>query len=231
MAGFVTYLLLPVGPPWYAAQHGFLPGPNGAPAISYLKSSAFDDIARFFGFQGNYLYSYTMYDINPNDVAAFPSLHAAYPTLAFLFARRAFGRIGYLMIGYAACVWFAVVYLGDHYLVDVLGGIAYAAVAYWAVIHAPGWFRRVVDRAADEEIESTLEAAGAGDGAVLGRLNRRVRWPVIAQGLALAAAGVIVTTAVVNGDLLGGYSTPLYLIPSGVVLIGLWRAALGAFSR
>ena len=231
MAGFVTYLLLPVGPPWYAAQHGFLPGPNGAPAISYLKSSAFDDIARFFGFQGNYLYSYTMYDINPNDVAAFPSLHAAYPTLAFLFARRAFGRIGYLMIGYAACVWFAVIYLGDHYLVDVLGGIAYAAVAYWAVIHAPGWFRRVVDRAADEEIESTLEAAGAGDRAVLGRLNRRVRWPVIAQGLALAAAGVIVTTAVIKGDLLGGYSTPLYLIPSGVVLIGLWRAALGAFSR
>jgi hypothetical protein len=237
MAGFVTYLLLPVGPPWYAAQHGFLPGPGGAPAISYLKSSAFDDIARFFGFQGNYLYSYTIYDINPNDVAAFPSLHAAYPTLAFLFARRAFGRIGYLMIGYAACVWFAVIYLGDHYLIDILGGIAYAAVAYWAVIHAPGWFRRGIDRAADEEIESTLEAAGPGagaeasGGAVLGRLNRRVRWPVVVQGLVLAVAGVIATTALIKGDLLGGYSTPLYLIPSAVVLIGLWRVALGAFSR
>ena len=95
-------------------------GPDGLPAISYLKSTAFDDIARFFGFQGNYLYSYAMYDINPNDVAAFPSLHAAYPTLAFLFTQRAFGRVGYLMVGYAACVWFAVVYLGDHYLVDVL---------------------------------------------------------------------------------------------------------------
>src|ERR1035437_1674495 len=227
MAAFLTYLLLPVGPPWYAAQQGLLNGPTGVPTITYLKPGAFDEIARFFGFQGNYLYTYTMYDINPNDVAAFPSLHAAYPTLAFLFTRRAFGRIGYLMLGYAACVWFAVIYLGDHYLVDVPGGIRYASVACRAVTHAPGWFRRVVDRAADEEIESTLEAAGAGGRAVLGRLNRRVRWPVIAQGLALAAAGVIVTTAVIKGDLLGGYSTPLYLIPSGVVLIGLWRGGPG----
>ncbi len=193
MAAFVTYLLLPVGPPWYAAQQGLLPGPNGAPAITYLKPGAFDEIARFFGFQGNYLYSYAMYDISPNDVAAFPSLHAAYPTLAFLFARRAFGRVGWLMLGYAACVWFAVVYLGDHYLVDVLGGISYALLAYWAVIHAPGWFRRFVDRAADDEIGSTVEGSGVRDAAVLGRLDRHVRWNVIAQGIGLIVAGTLVT--------------------------------------
>ncbi len=230
MAAFVTYLLLPVGPPWYAAQQGLLPGPNGAPAISYLKPGAFDEIARFFGFQGNYLYSYAMYDISPNDVAAFPSLHAAYPTLAFLFARRAFGRIGWLMIGYAACVWFAVIYLGDHYLIDVLGGIGYALAAYWAVIHAPGWFRRFVDRAADDDIESTVEGAGLRDGAALGRLGRRVRWSVIAQGIGLIAIGTVLTTLVIKLDVLGGYSTPFYLLPSAVVLIGLWRIASGVFS-
>jgi membrane-associated phospholipid phosphatase len=230
MAGFVTYLLLPVGPPWYAAQHGFLPGPNGAPAISYLKPTAFDEIARFFGFQGNYLYSYTIYDISPNDVAAFPSLHAAYPTLAFLFARRAFGRIGYLMIGYAACVWFAVIYLGDHYLVDVLGGILYAGVAYWAVTRAPARFRRLVDRAADQEIDATVGGAGLRGGAVLGRLDRRIRWTVVAQGLALAAAGALAAAILINGDLLGGYSAPFYLLPSVVALLGLWRVALGVFT-
>jgi len=230
MAAFVTYLLLPVGPPWYAAQQGLLPGPNGAPAITYLKPGAFDEIARFFGFQGNYLYSYAMYDISPNDVAAFPSLHAAYPTLAFLFARRAFGRVGWLMLGYAACVWFAVVYLGDHYLIDVLGGITYALVAYWAVIHAPGWFRRFVDRAADDEIGSTVEGSGVGDGAVLGRLDRHVRWNVIAQGIGLIVAGTIVTTIMIKGSVLGGYSTPLYLVPSAVALLGLWRMAMGVFS-
>jgi membrane-associated phospholipid phosphatase len=231
MAAFLTYLLLPVGPPWYAAQQGLLNGPTGVPTITYLKPGAFDEIARFFGFQGNYLYTYTMYDINPNDVAAFPSLHAAYPTLAFLFTRRAFGRIGYLMLGYAACVWFAVIYLGDHYLVDVLGGIAYAAVAYWAVIHAPGWFRRVVDRAADEQIGATVESAGVGDGAVLGQLGRQIRWTVVAQGLGLIVAGAVTATIIIKGDMLGGYASPFYLLPSAVSLIGVWRVALGVFAR
>ena len=231
MAAFVTYLLLPAGPPWYAALHGFLPGPDGQPAITYLKPGAFEDIARFFGFQGNYLYSYTMYDINPNDVAAFPSLHAAYPTLAFLFARRAFGRIGWLMLAYAAAVWFAVVYLGDHYLTDVTGGVAYAVVAYWAVIHAPGWFRRIVDRAADDEIESTVDSADLQGGDALGRLDRHIRWPMIIQGVVLMALGTAITTIVIKADILGGYATPVYLVPSAVVFIGLWRIALGVFSR
>ena len=33
MAGFATYLLLPVAPPWWAAHAGLIPGPDGAPAI------------------------------------------------------------------------------------------------------------------------------------------------------------------------------------------------------
>ena len=232
MAAFVTYLVLPVGPPWYAADHGLLNGPNGLPTISYLKSTAFDEIARFFGFQGNYLYSYAMYDINPNDVAAFPSLHAAYPTLAFLFTRRAFGRVGYLMLGYAACVWFAVIYLGDHYLIDVLAGILYAVIAYLAITRAPGWFRRIVDRAADQEIEAKVESPGIGlrDGALLGGLNRRISWAVVGQGIGLAALGSAGAALMINGNVLGGYSAPFYLIPSAVALAGLWRVALGVFS-
>ena len=230
MAAFVTYLLLPVGPPWYAADHGFLAGPTGAPTISYLKSTAFDDIARFFGFQGNYLYSYAIYDINPNDVAAFPSLHAAYPTLAFLFARRAFGRVGYVMLAYATCVWFAVVYLADHWLIDVLAGIAYAAVAYLAVTRAPGWFRQALDRAADQRIGAAIDDSRAGDGAALGRLGRGIRWTIVAQGLAITVVGALIAAVLVNGDLLGGYSAPFYLIPSAISLAGLWRVAQGVFS-
>ncbi|HEY2887875.1 MAG TPA: phosphatase PAP2 family protein [Candidatus Limnocylindrales bacterium] len=232
MAAFVTYLIVPVGPPWYAADHGLLNGPNGQPAILYLKSTAFDQIAQFFGFQGNYLYSYAMYDINPNDVAAFPSLHAAYPTLAFLFTRRAFGRVGYVMIGYAACVWFAVIYLGDHYLIDVLAGILYAVVAYLAVTRAPGWFRRVIDRAADAEIEASVDAPGVGvrDGVALGRLNRRIRWSIVGQGIAIGVAGSVVAAIMLGANILGGYSAPFYLVPSVIALVGLWRVAMGVFS-
>lgn len=131
-AGFITFLLLPVAPPWYAASQGFLNGPDGRPVISYLKPDAFAVIAHALGYpNGQQLTSYIFYGVNPNGVAAFPSLHAGYPFLSFLVLRHAFGRVGWLALLYAAAVWWAVIFTGDHYLVDVLGGIAYASAAYF----------------------------------------------------------------------------------------------------
>jgi hypothetical protein len=231
MAAFATYLFFPVAPPWWAAEHGLIPGPGGAPAIVYLKAQGFEDLARLFGFEGRYLYSYAIYEINPNQVAAFPSLHAGYPFLAFLFAKRAFGRPGWLLLGYAACVWFAIVYLADHYVIDALAGIAYASAAYLAIVHAPGWFRSVVDQAADPALEAAVEVAEAGDGSAFRRLAGRVRWPMVAQGLAVAAIGVIGIVLVVKAGWFGGESTPVLLVPWGLLIGGLWRAALGAISR
>jgi hypothetical protein len=231
MAGFATYVLLPVAPPWWAAEHGQLPGPDGRPAILYLKEQGFDQLASLFGFEGRYIYSYTIYDINPNQVAAFPSLHAGFPFLGFLFARRAFGRIGWLLLAYSVCVWLSVVYLADHYVVDIVGGLAYAGVAYWAVIHAPARFRRVIDDAADDELEAGVEAAEAGDEGAIARLGRRVRWPVVAQGAVVAAIGGLVAYWMNTTGALGGGSTALYLVPWLALLGGAWRAAAGLLSR
>jgi hypothetical protein len=231
MAGFATYLILPVAPPWWAAEHGLIPGPDGAPAITYLKAQGFNDLARMLGFEGRYLYSYAIYEVNPNAVAAFPSLHAGYPFLAFLFARRAFGRAGWLMLGYAACVWFAIVYLADHYVVDVLGGVAYASAAYLAVVHAPGWFRRVVDRAADPAVEADVEVGEAGDASAFRRAAGRVRWTLVRQGAAIAIVGAIGVFGVVKAGWLGGADSPVLLLPWALIIGGLWRAALGAISR
>jgi membrane-associated phospholipid phosphatase len=225
MAGFVTYLLLPVAPPWYAARDGLLPG------VTYLKDQGFNDLARFFGFEGKYIYSYTIYNINPNQVAAFPSLHAGYPFLAFLFARRTFGRIGWLMIGYSVCVWFSIVYLADHYVVDIIGGLAYAAAAYWAVIHAPGWFRGLVDRAADREIEEGVESAEAERSLRPRLTGQRVRWTFVWQGLAAGAVGLSLGYGMSQLGWLGGTATALFLLPWAAVLGGLWRAAVGLLTR
>ncbi|MEO8229625.1 MAG: phosphatase PAP2 family protein [Chloroflexota bacterium] len=231
MAGFVTYVLLPVAPPWWAAEHGYLPGPDGRPAILYLKEQGFDQLAGFFGFEGRYIYSYTIYDINPNQVAAFPSLHAGFPFLGFLFARRAFGRVGWILLAYSVCVWFSIVYLADHYVVDIFGGLAYAGAAYWAVIHAPAWFRRVIDNAADDELEAGVDAVAAGDAGALARLGRRVRWPVVAQGLVAAGLGAVAAYWMNTTGALGGGSTALYLVPWLAILGGGWRAATGLLSR
>ncbi len=141
IAGFVTYLLLPAAPPWYVALHGMLNGPDGSPVIAYLKPGAFETLATTLGFDGRYAYSLAFGSVNPNLVAAFPSLHVAYPFLAFLVLRRAFGRIGWLALGYTSLVAFSVVYTGDHWIIDGLAGVAYAYIAFYAVVHAPARLR------------------------------------------------------------------------------------------
>jgi hypothetical protein len=148
-AGFVTFLLLPVAPPWYAADVGLLDGPDGEPVIRYLKPDAFAVLADGLGFDGRWLTSYVFYSVNPNGVAAFPSLHAGYPFLSFLVLRRAFGGIGWLALGYAFGVWWAIVFTGDHYVIDVLGGIAYAFAAYFAALRIADWLAARAARRAD----------------------------------------------------------------------------------
>ena len=47
---------------------------------------------------------------------------------------------------YTAAVWWSIVFLGDHYVVDVLGGIAYAWAAYLVAPRLSGWFGWLTSR-------------------------------------------------------------------------------------
>jgi hypothetical protein len=225
MAAFVTYLLLPVAPPWWADKYGYVDG------VSRLSQSGFDGLRSLFGF-GNYFFSYqNVYGISSNDVAAFPSLHAAYPFLAFLFARKAFGRAGFLMLLYTFCIWFAIVYLGEHWVTDIIGGVIYASAAYFVVMHVPNWGRRFMERMADEEIEAGVEAEDEGDVGALRRLHRRIRWALVAQGLAATVLGAIVAYGMNTYGWVGGPTNAFYLLPWLAILGGLWRSAAGLVSR
>jgi hypothetical protein len=145
LAGFMTYLLIPAAPPWFAAREGLLDGPGGVPLIAYLKPGAFEQLAQALGFDGRFAYSFAFGGVNPNLVAAFPSLHVAYPFLAFLALRRAFGRIGWLALGYTFLVAFSVIYTGDHWIVDAVAGMAYAYVAFYLVVDSPPWIRARIE--------------------------------------------------------------------------------------
>ena len=224
MAAFVTYLLLPVAPPWWADQNGYVTG------VLHLRDTGFQGLAHLFGF-GNYFYSYSVYSISSNDVAAFPSLHAAYPFLAFLFARRAFGRVGWVMLVYTACVWFSIVYLGEHWVVDILGGVIYALAAYALILHGPRWARRFMEKVADEEIEAGVEAEDEGDVGALRRLGRHVRWSLVGEGLAVAIVGAAAAYGMNTMGWFGGSGTALYLLPWLAILGGLWRGSAGLLSR
>jgi hypothetical protein len=123
------------------------------------------------------------------------------------------------------------VYLGEHWVVDIIGGVIYAFAAYFAITRGPSWMRRFVEQVADEEIEAGVEAEDEGDVGAIRRLGRRVRWPLVAQGLAVAGVGAAVAYGMNVFGWAGGSGSALYLLPWLAILGGLWRSAAGLVSR
>lgn len=122
-SGFLTYLVYPAAPPWYAASKAHM--------IHIYKVVDFVVAQIGWGWDFSRIY----HQLNPNQVAAMPSLHSAYPWLAFLALRNFNRKVGYLFLIYPILVWLSVVYLGEHYVIDVIAGITYASVAYFVVYH------------------------------------------------------------------------------------------------
>jgi membrane-associated phospholipid phosphatase len=60
-------------------------------------------------------------------------MHSALPFVISLFAIKIWKKKVFPVLIFPIGVWFSAVYLGEHYVIDVLGGIAYAAVAFIAV--------------------------------------------------------------------------------------------------
>jgi membrane-associated phospholipid phosphatase len=125
LVAFVFFLLVPTAPPWYAEQAGVLSGVTKL--ISTTLPSA---VSPFYQ------------SLNPNPTAAFPSLHAAFPFLCFLALRRVYPRASWIALVWSLLVFVSVVFLGEHYAVDVIGGVALASASWWVMM------RLVVPRAA-----------------------------------------------------------------------------------
>lgn len=117
-AGLVIYFLLPTAPPWLAADYGLLPG-----------------VSRIMDFVGgqvdleNYRRLYDALGV-PNPVAAMPSLHMAVTFAVFLFARELNRWLGRALLIYAVLMGFSLVYMGEHYVSDVLAGVLVAYGVY-----------------------------------------------------------------------------------------------------
>jgi membrane-associated phospholipid phosphatase len=118
-AGFVTYAFFPAAPPWLASEEGQLP-----PTDRIVRFVSEDVPISFFGaiWESGAAYA--------NDVAAVPSLHAAYALLISLFLwRLASPRWRVALALYPLAMAFALVYTAEHYVSDVLLGWVYAAAA------------------------------------------------------------------------------------------------------
>jgi membrane-associated phospholipid phosphatase len=125
-AALITYLFYPVAPPWYEFNSAFTSSYTG-PVVQRVLTTSVDVNL------GIPVYR-TLFDfLGGNLFAAFPSMHSAMPWLVFLFAFKIWKWKSLPAAIIPVGTWFSAVYLGEHYIVDVLGGIAYACIAFIAV--------------------------------------------------------------------------------------------------
>ena len=116
--GLAGYVLLPTMPPWLASANGFLPAVERT-ALRGWRLFNFH-IAESLIHKGQ---------ATTNLVAAFPSLHAAFPALLTMFFWSRLGSWGRAtLMAYTLAMALTLVISGEHYVVDVLGGWAVAAV-------------------------------------------------------------------------------------------------------
>jgi membrane-associated phospholipid phosphatase len=121
--GLLTYVLFPAAPPWLAAQHGYIDHTYriNHQVVQWLPIPKADAL-----FQSGTRWS--------NDVAAVPSLHAAYAMMIALFLwPRVGSRWRPLLAIYAVGMGLSLIYLGEHYLFDVLLGWVYAVATVLVV--------------------------------------------------------------------------------------------------
>jgi len=136
-AGFATYVLFPAVPPWLAAFDGYLPTVHRTVGEMWQHVGLAPASALFETRKAFY-----------NQVAALPSLHAAYPVLLLLFFWRA-GRLVRVGLGvYALAMGFTLVYIGEHYVSDIVVGWVYAVATFAAVSAAWRMAERRAPRAA-----------------------------------------------------------------------------------
>ena len=127
--GCAVYFAVPTAPPWWAAENGV---------------TGEEEVRRIMVEVGEETWGSAwpkMYDaLGGNPWAAMPSLHFATSVTAAL-ALAETGRVeGALGWGYAGTLGFALVYLGEHYVTDLLAG----AALVWVVRRGEAWAEPLV---------------------------------------------------------------------------------------
>jgi hypothetical protein len=117
--GAVAYWLAPTAPPWYAAEQGRL-GECAEGTTSTVRRLMVEYGESFWQERWAPLYG----ALGGNPLAAMPSLHFATSSMAALLLSETSFPAGVVGTGYAVVLGFALVYLGEHYVVDLVGGAA-----------------------------------------------------------------------------------------------------------
>lgn len=114
--GASVYWIAPTAPPWYAASE--------ASAVMHEPPHVRRMMVEYgeFFWQDGWGSLYSVLGGNP--LAAMPSLHFATSVMAAMILSEVGPLPGAVGFSYAATLGFALVYLGEHYVVDLIAGAA-----------------------------------------------------------------------------------------------------------
>jgi membrane-associated phospholipid phosphatase len=132
LAGLATYTLFPVAPPWLASREGYIATVLrlSARGWEYLHVGQFHSLVT------------RAQEKASNPVAAMPSLHTAFTVIvACALAGLIRSRLKWLLALYPLVMGVALVYLGEHYVIDVLAGLVYALAVELAMPALTRWWR------------------------------------------------------------------------------------------
>jgi hypothetical protein len=132
--GLVGYWAVPTAPPWYAARLGLMDDGR----TPELRRMMVEYGEQFWGSGWRPLYGF----LGGNPLAAMPSLHFATSVMAAHQLAATGRRAGLLGWAYTGTLGLALVYLGEHYVVDLAAGLALAEGVRLAAPAAAPWLRR-----------------------------------------------------------------------------------------
>jgi hypothetical protein len=121
--GMLVYILVPTAPPWWAAEQGRLP-----PVRRIMAEVG----QRLWGRLWGPMYGF----LGGNPVAAMPSLHFASSVMASHALSEVDANAGRIGWAYTAALGFALVYLGEHYVVDLAAGLVLTETIRIAAPHS-----------------------------------------------------------------------------------------------
>lgn len=133
--GCALYIAIPTAPPWWASDNGYLER-----AVDHISSEVAEEmviearpeVRRLMLDVGEEVWGPVwdrLYETaNGNPWAAMPSLHFASSLMAAILLAEAGPVPGALGAAYAATLGLALVYLGEHYVTDLIAGAAVVAL-------------------------------------------------------------------------------------------------------
>ncbi len=138
--GCAVYFAVPTAPPWWAAEQGYLAEElgesgaevDGAAPASLRRRAAPPRLRRVMVEVGEKTWGRawpTLYSsLGGNPWAAMPSLHFATSVLAAILLSESGPGAGAAGWGYALALGFGLVYLGEHYAIDLVAGATLVAL-------------------------------------------------------------------------------------------------------